>query len=743
MKYDVFISYSRKDSEIADHICDVLKENKITYFIDRKDISGGEEYLEELADNIESCSLFLFIGSYNSLKDSIWTPKELAYAVNNKDRFTIIPYMIDDEPLPKDIKLLLSNINVTNINEHPIETTLLEDIKKAKERFLQMTGKDDLKMAKTIANNITSSKHDIDYCVDLLNKLGDNTRGINNYTYPEESLIYFSAALSLLEKTELSNNKYQRREYQIASICSKIANIYYSQEKYDEAVSNLEKTVKIYSSSEDFGWMYDDLSDSLLTLCEIIFLKRDYEKVEQLCSKLKDVLLKSSRKWNLDTKVMKMTGMLVKTLRAQQKFEEAEKIQDEILILFRNQVKTVEFINILVRFAIANAQEEQYNYAEKYLTEAYELDNNNLEVISKLADALEHNAKIEEAKIAYEKAFQLIMRFPLTGKNGRDFLKYHKQIINFLDRNRYYEDIDKYFKLAIAKYSIDIYKEEIEKTTIGNIYEKYADYLTNCQHYHKSSHYLNKCLKLTKKMANQDAIDSNMFRIYTKRSINDLGLGYIECASKDLNEALRIYKNMNDEYSYKIINSINTLYTLWKKYTEIGFSEGTELIKKSLIESKNIKVDDLGDKVTFLTHMGWYLLLMEEYAQAQQPLEDALKAEQKLKRSESDINNAKNNLARLYINIDKLDKAEELLNEALSAFAKLSAKNDYMLHNYAESQNYLGRLRMKQNRYTEAENYFEQSLDNYIKAAKLENKWEEDVKETSLLLEQVKALQED
>ena len=66
-----------------------------------------------------------------------------------------------------------------------------------------------------------------------------------------------------------------------------------------------------------------------------------------------------------------------------------------------------------------------------------------------------------------------------------------------------------------------------------------------------------------------------------------------------------------------------------------------------------------------------------------------------------------------------------------------------MLHNYAESQNYLGRLRMKQNRYTEAENYFEQSLDNYIKAAKLENKWEEDVKETSLLLEQVKALQED
>ena len=50
---------------------------------------------------------------------------------------------------------------------------------------------------------------------------------------------------------------------------------------------------------------------------------------------------------------------------------------------------------------------------------------------------------------------------------------------------------------------------------------------------------------------------------------------------------------------------------------------------------------------------------------------------------------------------------------------------------------------MKQKRYVEAENYFESSLENYKKAAKLDRHWDEDVKETSLLLEQVKALQED
>ena len=40
-KYDVFISYSRKDTEIAERICAALQNNGITYFIDRQGIGGG------------------------------------------------------------------------------------------------------------------------------------------------------------------------------------------------------------------------------------------------------------------------------------------------------------------------------------------------------------------------------------------------------------------------------------------------------------------------------------------------------------------------------------------------------------------------------------------------------------------------------------------------------------------------------------------------------------------------------
>ena len=44
MAYDVFISYSRKDTAIADKICKALDKAGITYFIDRKGINGGMEF---------------------------------------------------------------------------------------------------------------------------------------------------------------------------------------------------------------------------------------------------------------------------------------------------------------------------------------------------------------------------------------------------------------------------------------------------------------------------------------------------------------------------------------------------------------------------------------------------------------------------------------------------------------------------------------------------------------------------
>ena len=595
-------------------------------------------------------------------------------------------------------------------------------------------------MAKTIAESIISSKHERDYCVELLTKLGDaNYKYGRGYISPKETLHYFKSALSLLENTEPSNITSKKEGRQIAFICSKIANIYYSQEKFDDAVLYLEKAINIYHERQEFSYIGSNLQDNLLWLCEIKIMKEDYEKAEQLCLELKEMLVNSGD-IDIDEKALRMTEMYEKALRAQNKFEQAENIQDDVLALFRKQKEKKIFVDMLVTFADANVLSERYQYAEKLLKEASELDEDNLVVITKLANVQERISKIADAKDTYKKAFRILMNHPLKGRNSQEFLTTYDKIIDFLDRNNYCEDLERYYELVISRFNIDIYQGEIGNTTIGNIYERYAKWLTNHQLYHKSSRYLKMCQHLTRDIKEQDRIAGIMFSTLTRETINNLGLGYKECAMKNLNEALNIYKNMNDEFIYK---RQRRLFILWKNYIKIGFSEGAELIKESLIESKSIKIDHLGNKASFFTSLGWFLLLMKEYAQAQQPLEDALKAEQKLKRSEIKINNAKNNLARLYIYSEKYDKAESLLNEALSVFEKMSAKDKSTLHNYAESQNYLGRLRMKQKRYAEAENFFELSIENYKKAAKLDKLWEEDAKETSLLLEQVKSLQED
>lgn len=126
MNYDVFISYSRKDIAVADRICAAFDRAGITYFIDRQGISGGMEFPRVLANAIKESQLFLFLASENSYQ-SIFTIKEVTFAIIKKKK-TLIPYIIDNSLLPDDLLLAFANINVRNINEHPINTVLVDDV---------------------------------------------------------------------------------------------------------------------------------------------------------------------------------------------------------------------------------------------------------------------------------------------------------------------------------------------------------------------------------------------------------------------------------------------------------------------------------------------------------------------------------------------------------------------------------------------------------------------------------------
>ena len=127
MTYDVFISYSRKDTAIADRICAAFDRAGISYFIDRQGIAGGMEFPVVLAEAIENSRLFLFMASENSYQ-SKFTNNEVLYAFNEKPHNSLLPYIIDGSRMPPSLRFTFASINVRNITEHPIDPVLVDDV---------------------------------------------------------------------------------------------------------------------------------------------------------------------------------------------------------------------------------------------------------------------------------------------------------------------------------------------------------------------------------------------------------------------------------------------------------------------------------------------------------------------------------------------------------------------------------------------------------------------------------------
>ena len=121
-KYDVFISYSRKDSEFAEKVCAVFdaykKFYKFEYFFDREEIKSANEYLERISEAISECNTMFFLASKNSYS-SRFCSKELLFA--NEYNVTIHRYCIDNSKPPKKINLLLIDQHFQEVSTCPIE----------------------------------------------------------------------------------------------------------------------------------------------------------------------------------------------------------------------------------------------------------------------------------------------------------------------------------------------------------------------------------------------------------------------------------------------------------------------------------------------------------------------------------------------------------------------------------------------------------------------------------------------
>lgn len=91
--YDIFISYSRKDSEKADEIVNRLRDLNISVWIDRTGEYSGHNYKSVIVETIKASKLVLFLSSEhsNSSKNVI---KEISNAV--EEGKLIIPVRLDN-----------------------------------------------------------------------------------------------------------------------------------------------------------------------------------------------------------------------------------------------------------------------------------------------------------------------------------------------------------------------------------------------------------------------------------------------------------------------------------------------------------------------------------------------------------------------------------------------------------------------------------------------------------------------
>ena len=108
MKYDIFISYSRKDAKIVKIFFDALSAAGYSVWMDVDGIESGDEFKRKIVSAIKDSKLFLFFSSVAS-NASEWTVKEVNVAVAL--RKPIIPIKLDNTVYDDSLLLDLSGLD--------------------------------------------------------------------------------------------------------------------------------------------------------------------------------------------------------------------------------------------------------------------------------------------------------------------------------------------------------------------------------------------------------------------------------------------------------------------------------------------------------------------------------------------------------------------------------------------------------------------------------------------------------
>lgn len=131
-KYDIFISYSQKDSKTVLAYAKYLEDAGYRVWYDVKGLFVGAEFSSEIAMAIENSRLFVFFSSNNS-NESQWTKGEVLTA--KKFDKPILPVRIDQTEYDKSLMLVLLPLQYIDLKSTKYEDNT-EELRKAVYEFI-------------------------------------------------------------------------------------------------------------------------------------------------------------------------------------------------------------------------------------------------------------------------------------------------------------------------------------------------------------------------------------------------------------------------------------------------------------------------------------------------------------------------------------------------------------------------------------------------------------------------------
>lgn len=126
----IFISYSTKDSAIANDICSTLESNGVNCWIAPRDITPGRRWAQAIMTALKNCSAMVLVYSRESNQsEQVYNEIDKAFSYKR----VIIPFLTDTTPMSEELEYYLSRKHW--LTAYPDYTKELNNLLEAVKRF--------------------------------------------------------------------------------------------------------------------------------------------------------------------------------------------------------------------------------------------------------------------------------------------------------------------------------------------------------------------------------------------------------------------------------------------------------------------------------------------------------------------------------------------------------------------------------------------------------------------------------